>query len=67
MERPDGSFATSFCKGCSAECGKLPKRTWGCPIEHAFDGRKMIACEVWLGTLLGARHAVLEEYETTGH
>ena len=53
MGRPDVSLVALFCKRRSAEGGRSPEKTWGCPIERAFDGKKneclrsMIRDPVW--------------------
>ena len=40
MGQPGVSLVASFCRWRSAEHDRWPEKTWGCPIGHAFDGKK---------------------------
>ena len=40
MGRSDASLVTLLYRRHSAEHSMSPEKTWGCPIEHDFSGRK---------------------------
>ena len=65
MGWPGVFLVTSFYRRRSAEHSRLPERTWGCPIEHAFGGkkndcpRKPVKDPVWNAScILGGHEAV---------